>query len=335
MDSRFAWVWRPANSACGGTTGWDTGVVDQFEHRRKAVEGYLIGQLAPDVDELDHVELIQEQWIGPQLYEIWDCHTVNAGRWWVVTPFANLYSQDDFKSADYTLTFHIGLTQRMMWKSNQPPTALEGFESLDAVFRQVEQATDTAHHVVEVQDAQAAGVALRESLISLGAALVEAEPQIAAGYTDLKKNDFVRWAEAASEYLICGQRKRKLRSYMKTLARETWEYVNWLTHDHHGTQDEAITGARMVQHVVMGYADVLLDHDRPIPSECPACGSRRMFSDSSYFDDGFETTQVCEACEWRSKPEWSAYRSRQPAPQLAPEIETLGPCTPGGDGPGK
>lgn len=55
------------------------------------VEGYLTGQLAADVDELDHVELIQEQWIGPELYETWDCHTVKEGRWWVVTPFANLY----------------------------------------------------------------------------------------------------------------------------------------------------------------------------------------------------------------------------------------------------
>lgn len=310
--------------------------MDQFEHRRKTVEGYLAGQLAVDVDEIDHVEMIQEQWIGPELYEIWDCHTVNKGRWWVVTPFTNLYSQDDFKSADYTLTFHIGLTQRMMWKSNQPPTAREGFESLDSVFRQVERATETAHHVVEVQDAQAAGVVLRESLISLGAALVEIEPHIAAGRSDLKKSDFVGWSEAAADYLAGGQRKRKLRSYMKALARETWEYVNWLTHDHHGTQDEAITGARMVQHVVMDYADVLLDQDKPVPSECPVCGSRRMSSDTNYYDEGFETTQLCEACEWRSNPEWLPYRSQQQSPQLTPEeIEGLGPCTPGSDGPGR
>ena len=74
-------------------------------------------------------------------------------------PLCQSLPQDDFKSADYTLTFHIGLTQRMMWKSNQPPTAREGLESLDAVFRQVERATDTAHHVVEVKTLR-----LRESL---------------------------------------------------------------------------------------------------------------------------------------------------------------------------
>ena len=75
---------------------WDTRNLDQLEHRRKSVETYLLGQLGADESESDHIELIQEQWIGTEQFEIWDCHTVSQGRWWVVTPFTNLYSQKDF-----------------------------------------------------------------------------------------------------------------------------------------------------------------------------------------------------------------------------------------------
>lgn len=260
----------------------------------------------------------------------------HEGRWWVVTPFANLYFQDDFKSADYTLTFHIGLTERMMWKGDQRPAVGEGFEGLDAVFRQMEHATDACHQVVEAQDAQAAGVALRESLVTLSVVLVDIEPRIADGNSDLKNGDFVGWAEAAAAYLVGGQRRKRLRSYLRALAKETWQYVNWLTHDHHGNQDDAAAGARMAQHVVMEFADALLNYDKPALTACPACGSRRMSSDSDYCDDGFQVTELCEACNWRSDPTWSDYPSRRQDPELATEvIEVLGPCTPGSDGPGR
>lgn len=85
--------------------------MDQHPHRQKSVAGYLCSQLECDESSIDHVEQIQQQWIGQNEYRIWDCHTVDQGRWWVVEPFTNLYPQADFKSADYTLTFHIGLTE--------------------------------------------------------------------------------------------------------------------------------------------------------------------------------------------------------------------------------
>lgn len=306
--------------------------MDQFPHKRKAVEGYVTGQLDVDVAELDHVEQVQEHWIGQEQYEIWDCHTRSDGRWWVVTPFTNLYPQTDFKSADYTLTFHIGLTQRVMWKSDGPPAVREGYEGLDALFRQTEQAMDKAHQVIEVADAQAAGVALRECLVTLCRALVEIKPEIATENPGLKRGDFVATSEAAADYLLAGGRLQKHRAYLKSSAKHAWQYVNWLAHDRHGAPGEAEMGGQFVQRVVMDFSSALFAHGAEPPEQCPQCDSRRLSWDTDYVEDGYSTSKLCEACSWRSDPEWTQHSApSEPREELAVE----GPCTPSSDGPGR
>lgn len=52
-------------------------------------------------------------------HDIWDLHA-ESGRWWIVTNPTNLYSQDDFKSRDVVLTFHVGLVLRMMSREEVP-----------------------------------------------------------------------------------------------------------------------------------------------------------------------------------------------------------------------
>lgn len=47
----------------------------------------------------------------------------------------------------------------------------DGYEPLDAVSREMDQAADLAYQVVEAQDARNAGVALREALVSFVGAL--------------------------------------------------------------------------------------------------------------------------------------------------------------------
>jgi hypothetical protein len=43
----------------------------------------------------------------------WDVHTT-GDRYWVITNPTNLYSQQLFPSMDYTLSFHVGVTARMV-----------------------------------------------------------------------------------------------------------------------------------------------------------------------------------------------------------------------------
>lgn len=306
--------------------------MEQQEHRRKDIEGYVLSELRAGPEEVEHIELIQEEWIGSQRYEIWDCHTVSEGRWWVVSPMTNLYSQEEFKSADYTLTFHIGITQRVLSRAGRIPEDQERVDLLEGLLRQLEQAAEAADQAIEVREAQAAGVALRETLIGLAATLVELEPRMAAGDESPKKSDFVAWAERAADYLAPGKRKRNHRSYLKALAKAAWQYVNWLTHDKHGSQGEAIAGARMVESVVAAYTWAATLHRRGAPSECPECRSRRVSTDRTYLDDRIEATQVCEVCSWRSEITVSPY----PSPSAEAEEDdsgSEGSRIPGSDGP--
>jgi hypothetical protein len=45
-----------------------------------------------------------------------------------------------------------------------------------------------------------------------------------------KRADFRAWTELLANTLAAGESAAKLRSYLKKLAVENWEYVNWLTH---------------------------------------------------------------------------------------------------------
>ena len=62
-----------------------------------------------------HAEMITKEHAAGQRYEAWDVHT-DKGRWWVITPPTNLYSQKLFPSLDYKISFHIGLMTRVMTK---------------------------------------------------------------------------------------------------------------------------------------------------------------------------------------------------------------------------
>lgn len=91
------------------------------------VSNYLPWQLSEHGTEdvvVQHVEQVESENVIGTLYEVWDCAT-STGRWWVVTPPSNLYTQDDFRSADVVLTFHVWLTARLLSRQ-ETPLAAEG-----------------------------------------------------------------------------------------------------------------------------------------------------------------------------------------------------------------
>jgi len=221
----------------------------------------------------------------------------------------------------------------MMWKGSGPPEPREGFEGLDSVFRQVEQASELADQVVEVHQAQAAGVALRESLVSLAGVLADSVPPDLAKSCGLKRGDFVGWSELAAQQLAPGERLKRRRVYMTTVASAGWRYVSWLAHDRHGTAEEAQEAASIVEHVVMQLASLLLSKNDGLPEECPRCSSRKVASDENYFSDGYDHTRVCETCGWRSETTWTEYPRR--AGTDPGDGTPRGDCTPSSDGPGK
>jgi hypothetical protein len=77
---------------------------------REAVRAYFDSQAHGDP--AVHLEKAATENVGGVVHDIWDVST-KTGRWWVVTNPTNLYTQDDFKSRDVVLTFHIGLMARV------------------------------------------------------------------------------------------------------------------------------------------------------------------------------------------------------------------------------
>src|SRR5256885_1998618 len=88
------------------------------EHLRRDVIRYM--ELEAADEPVKHAERVISERVISDRYDVWDVHT-DKGRWWVITPLTNLYSQTDFPSAENVLTFHIGLGIRVM--NRQEPRA--------------------------------------------------------------------------------------------------------------------------------------------------------------------------------------------------------------------
>jgi hypothetical protein len=67
-----------------------------------------------------HAEKVKSEHILGSDHDCWDIHT-NKNRYWVITSPSNLYSQHYFPSLDFTLSFHIGVTARIMARSRGAP----------------------------------------------------------------------------------------------------------------------------------------------------------------------------------------------------------------------
>jgi len=119
-----------------------------------------------------------------------------------------------------------------------------------------------------------------------------------------------------ADTLAGGPSAAKLRSYLKKLSAETWEYVNWLTHAKNAIRMDAEIGLKMVEHLLGIFTGAGMRLSGTI-TRCEQCGSYRVIAGS------------CEVCEWRD-PEY------QPIdlPALTEEeiSERLAePCTPSSD----
>jgi len=155
---------------------------------------------------VEHVELAKTEYVLGDPYEVWDV-TTDKGRWWVITNLTNLYSQENFKSLDYTLSFHIGLMMRL--RSRPQRADANDPDSFDEVFRRQEQAKDRFDRAVEAEDYQAVGMQLRECLISL-VPVLRRRVEIADLNDRPKDVDFVNWMDVLMNQLCPNGRNGRL-----------------------------------------------------------------------------------------------------------------------------
>ena len=271
--------------------------VEQDIHNEQDIVNYLKGQARDE--KVEHLEKIKKEVIIGETFEIWDV-TTDKNRWWVITNLTNLYSQEHFPSLDYVISFHIGLMMRLRSR----PNSADAHEPtpFDEVFRRQEQVKERYESSIEAEDFQSVGMQLRECLLSLITA-IRTHIDIDENIQKPQKSNYVEWSEILINSLCGGRSNKILRQHLKSLSKDTWQLVNWLTH--HTNADK--TSASIAIHscdTVVGHFFQLLEKDkREEIDKCPVCKSREIRShfEISIEPDG-EYFSSCSICDWDNHP---------------------------------
>jgi len=271
-------------------------IMETPAHERRQIEDYLRSQSGNDF-EIEHVEKLTSEYVHGQQYDVWDAHT-SDGRWWVITNPVNLYSQDQIKSMDIALSFHIGLMSRVM-ASRPLPAARQGSWMLEVV-RRLDVASESLDRAREVEDFQAVGMRLRETLLTLAARLAGLGYQTDAGAADLQQGNFKAWAGVCAESVAAGSSAQHLRALLKGLSEKTWNYVAWLTHARAAGRPDAQIALTAVSQTVEAFIVAVNRHQLGAPQRCPACASYQLRAEYAG-EDGW--LRVCETCGWETPAE--------------------------------
>lgn len=261
------------------------------QEERDQIALYFESQTSGD-ESVVHVDRLLVERVGGQVHEVWDVHTSTDGRWWVVTEPMNLYTQDDFKSANVVLSFHIGLTARVMSR-HTVPVAADPAALLPESWRRWEHAGETMTTAAEAEDFQAVGMQLRECLVGF-ASEVASDDLVPAGEDRPQAANVSKWSELLANFLAAGSSSERLRSYLKKLGSETWAYVNWLTHARNARHLDAEIGIAAVSHMLSTFTAARLRwQSQTHATRCDNCSSYKL------------VRGVCSKCGWHSDEDYT------------------------------
>jgi len=243
-----------------------------------------------------HAEKVKSEHVMGRDHDCWDIHT-NKDRYWVITSPTNLYSQEYFPSLDFTLSFHIGVTARIMARSRGAPDDAQKAR-LTPVWRRWEQAADTLDMAEEAEDFQAVGMKCRECLIQLVRSLAKPE-MVPLGQDTPQRSDFISWSELIANTVAGGASAERVRGHLKTTAKSAWELAGWLTHASGAARHDAAFVLDATHTVLSAFGRAVIRHESGSPERCPHCGSYNL-------DVGFNPdlprpyVSECEECGWQS-----------------------------------
>src|SRR5258706_11995380 len=108
---------------------------------------------------------------------------------------------------------------------------------------------------------------LRETLLTY-VREVAAESMLASDDDAPKLGDFIHWSEHIANTIAAGSAAAALRSYLKTMAKETWQYVAALTHKRGASRLDAEVAAGMVDNLIGIHGLALVRWERGEPRTC-------------------------------------------------------------------
>lgn len=274
------------------------------DHQREAISEYVEWQVNKGAEtdyKVIHLERIKAEVVLGTEYVAWDVHTDEPGRWWVITSPTNLYSQQEFPSLDYTLSFHVGVMARVGARDAKKAPASQK-DRLRSTWRRWETAAGAIDFAREAEDFQAVGMRCRETLVSLAKTL-QKDVKLPAAVEAPKAADFLGWFPHITDHFARGPRNERIRSYLKAAARATWQLVNWLTHTSKANLYEAHLALDATSNLLGLTTMAVMQAESDVPQTCPECSSYRM---ASVYEPelGLEPPYVslCESCGWNNAP---------------------------------
>ncbi|ALL71683.1 hypothetical protein K788_0007328 (plasmid) [Paraburkholderia caribensis MBA4] len=245
-----------------------------------------------------HLEKMKTEVVFGRKHVAWDVHATD-GRWWVITNPTNLYSQIEFPSLDYLLSFHVGLIARLAARDSRKAETPHQ-NRFAAAWRRWEQAATAMDHASEAEDFQAIGMKCRECFL----AFVRTAPEyveLSDGSPIPKRGDFKAWAELIADWAAPGEQSGDIRSHLKKVSASAWQLANWLTHTSNALAVDAQMTLDATHHVLEVFSTAVIRKESARPERCPQCASYQLqsfYSPELEIDPPYVT--VCHACNWES-----------------------------------
>ncbi len=274
-------------------------VLHRVEHEERAIRDHVEREARGE--QVTHAEKVKTERLRDRQLDAWDVRT-DKDRYWVITNPTNLYSQSLFPSLDYTISFHVGVMERV-WARQAPPVTDEQKRRLAAAWRRWTQAAEALDGADEAEEFQAVGMRCRECLLEFVRAAGKSD-MVPNGEPAPKRGDFLRWSELIAELIAPGERAAELRAYLKATARVTWQLVSGLTHAANATRIDGQIAVEATQNVLASFGLTLVRHEHGAVDRCPSCGSYRLASDyrpDLDIDPPYVT--LCRSCGWAQHAE--------------------------------
>lgn len=290
-----------------------------MDRERQQIVDYMAMTAADE--RLEGLEKVKSERVLGRPIDAWDVHT-DRDRWWVLTSPTNLYNQKQFPSLEVAISFHVGLTARVMERSDRTARP-EQAARFTRAWRTWERAANALDEADEVEEFQTIGMRCRESLLAF---VREASSVALTDVPRPKAADFVGWSELLANTIASGDSAERRRGYLKAIAKSTWELVSWLTHSASATRSDAYFALEATEHALGTWSLAILRHEVGVPERCPKCSSYRLTSCSHPIGKGaVKHFTVCDVCDWESDPEHRHSREPRPVRKRRPPKPTT-PC---------
>ena len=243
---------RPSNRA-----------LNQFAFKRDDAEAqhitdYVEWQARKESERVTFLEKVLTEHVMGVANHCWNVHT-NKRQWWVIAgQMTNLYSQKLFPSLDYLLSFHLGLMLRLESERTGTEDPRLG-DRLAAAFRKWEQAAEALDQSSESEEVQAVAVRCRETLLTFIRSV--SDPiMVPPGMVAPQTANFVEWSKLVAGHIAAGHRNERIRGYLKALAKETWDLVNWLTHAANASRIDGTIAVDATHSTLEAFGAALIRH---------------------------------------------------------------------------